>query len=250
VVALGRNRLVVLAVSASLIVIVVSAYLYFSSQQRYLREEFIGGKYQCRIGILEEDYRGFEVGRVFYVKEDVEQHGFYNEYLRESLEWVRANTLEDSVVFNWWDYGHMVTGIGERESVIKNPSEEALVSVGDPSGLYEFEPHEKLVDVAKAFSTTNKSETFTLMEKYGANHLLLTVEDGVGKVVWIFRFAGLNFSDYMNTSWQSTGLPFDPDQYNELDKTTMVFKVLSNAEIPGLKQVYSDENVRVYKRED
>jgi hypothetical protein len=75
----------------------------------------------------------------------------------------------------------MIVGYVERDSVGQNPSEEALVSIGDPTGVKELDPHTKIVDVAQALTTTNASETVTIMEKYGATYLLVTVEDGKGK---------------------------------------------------------------------
>jgi len=52
----------------------------------------------------------------------------------------------------------------------------------------------------------------------------------------------------MNTSWQPSSLAFDPNQYNELGKEMVIHRILINAEIQGLTQVYSDENVKIYKR--
>ena len=61
-------------------------------------------------------------------------------------------------------------------------------------------------------------------------------------------YRGLNFTNYMNTSWQPSSLAFDPNQYNELGKETVIHRILVNAEIQGLTQVYTDENVKIYKR--
>jgi len=215
-----------------------------------LREEYVGGKYQCRIGIIEKDPRGFEVGFVYYLKEGVEYKGSYDSSLKDALEWAKANTSENAVFLNWWDYGHMIVGYAERESVIKNPSEEALISVKDPSDYRELEPHEMIVDVAKALTTTDENETISIMNKYNATHILVTAVDGAGKATWIFRFAGHNFTNYMNMSWYNTGhwsYTFDPNMYNELGKKTTIYKILTNAEIAGLTQIYSDENVTIYR---
>jgi len=244
---LGRKRFLILAFVALLIVVVVLIYVFLLSP-RFLREEYIDGKYQCKIGITAEDPRGFEVGRLFYVKERVEHEGYFNAYLRDTLDWIKANTPENAIFLNWWDYGHMIVGYAERESVTKNPSQEALISVKDASEFKELDPHEMIVDVAKALTTTDENETLETMSKYGATYILVTAEDGKGKPYWIFHFAGLNFTNYMNTSWRPTDLAFDPNQYNELGKETVIYRILVNAEIQGLTQVYNDENARVNKR--
>jgi len=244
---LAKKNLLIIVSIVLLVAIVALAYIFLSAPQ-FLREEHVGGKYQCRIGIIEEDPRGFEVGKLFYVKDGVEYQGYYNTYLRDALDWIRNNTSENAVFLNWWDYGHMIIGYAERESVIKNPSEEALASVGDPSDYKELESHEKIVDVAKAVATTDENELLSTMDKYNAAYLLVTVEDGMGKVVWIFRFAGLNFTDYMNMNWQGSYMTFDPDLYNTVGEQTVIYKLLNGTEIQGVTQVYSDENVRIYKR--
>jgi len=244
---LGKKNLLIIVSIVLLIAIVALAYIFLSAP-KFLREEYVDGKYEYRIGIIEEDPRGFEVGKLFYVKDGVEYQGYYNAYLRDALNWIRNNTSENAVFLDWWDYGHMVVGYAERESVIKNPSEEALTSVGDPSDYKELEPHEKIVNVANALATTDENETLSTMNKYNATYLLVTVEDGMGKVVWIFRFAGLNFTDYMNMNWQGSYMAFDPDLYNTLGEQTVIYKLLSSIEIQGLTQVYSDKNVRIYKR--
>ena len=246
---LGKKNLLIIVSIVLLIAIVALAYVFLSAP-KFLRED-VGGKYQCRIEIIEKDPRGFDIGFVYYLKEGVEYKGGYDSSLKDALDWIRNNTSDNAIFLNWWDYGHMVVGYAERESVIKNPSEEALISVGNPSSYKELEPHEKIVDVTKALTTTDENETISIMNKYNATHILVTVVDGAGKATWIFRFAGHNITDYMDTSWYYTGpwsYTFDPNMYNELGEKTTIYKILTNAEIAGLTQVYSDENVRIYKR--
>lgn len=88
----------------------------------------------------------------------------------------------------------------------------------------------------------------TIMIKYNATYILIAADDGKGKAGWLFRFAGLNYSDYFNYSWQPTDMPFDPNQYNELGKQTVFCRILTHAQIAGLTQVYSDENFTVCRR--
>lgn len=245
------NRQVLLVFGLTVIILItILVYTFFFSGPKYLREEYVGGKYECSIGIFGEDPRGYEVGEIRYVKNDVHYKGFYNSYLRDAMDWIKADTSVDAVVMSWWDYGHMIVGYSEREAVIKNPSQEALMSVKDPSYYSEFEPHKKLVDVATALTTTDISETISLMEKYGADYILVTYEDGGGKANWIFHFAGLNFADYMNSTWLQqghSGYTFNQNMYNDLGKQTTIYKILAIEAIEGLELTYSDENVVVYK---
>jgi len=42
-----------------------------------------------------------------------------NDWL-ETLEWIKLNTPEDSVVASWWDYGYWITTLAERTTLIDN----------------------------------------------------------------------------------------------------------------------------------
>ena len=38
----------------------------------------------------------------------------------ETLEWIKLNTPEDSVVASWWDYGYWISTVAERTTLIDN----------------------------------------------------------------------------------------------------------------------------------
>tara|TARA_Y100000310_G_scaffold343159_1_gene449525 strand:+ start:40124 stop:42913 length:2790 start_codon:yes stop_codon:yes gene_type:complete len=56
-----------------------------------------------------------------YIQEDIRSHRnfvpFYNSQWQEAGEWIRENTLKDSVFVNWWDYGYMIQYGGERATL-------------------------------------------------------------------------------------------------------------------------------------
>jgi len=140
----------------------------------------------------------------------------------------------------------MIYGYAERESIVKNPSKEALVSVADKSTIKEFDLHGKILDIAHALTTTNESTTKEIMEKYDAKYLLITTEDGGGKAPWIFQFAGLNYTDYYQPTFDSEGaIVFRSKDYTELGKQTMIFKLLTNTNMQFFRIVHSDGNVKI-----
>lgn len=242
-----NRRFVVLFIATLSVIVTVLAYVILVAPH-YPREEHVGGKYQCTIEITGLDLGGFEVGKISYIKDGVEHIGYWGGNMRNVLDWIRDNTPDDSVFLNWWDYGHMIVGYAERESASKNPSEEALISVNVPSEIREFDNDTIIVDVARALTTTNEDETLAIMSKYNANYILIASEDGKAKAHWIFRFAELNYTDYLNASWNPTDLPFDADQYNELGNRTVLCRALTNAHIDGLTLIYSDEYFTIYRR--
>jgi len=190
------RRYLVLILGVIVVVAVVGTYFFWINKP--LKEEVVGGTYNVKLIIEGNDTRGFEYGYIVYTKGGVEHIGYYNSYLRNALDWIKTNTPENSTFLCWWDYGHMICGYAERESIVKNPSKEALVSVADKykPTIKELDPHEKILDVAHALTTTNENVIKEIMEKYDANYILLTTEDGGGKAPWIFHFAELNYTNY------------------------------------------------------
>jgi asparagine N-glycosylation enzyme membrane subunit Stt3 len=154
-----------------------------------------------------------------------------------------VNTPEDAIFLNWWDYGHMIVGYTGRETIIKNPSKEALDSVSAPDKITEFDSNEKLVDVAKAFTTIDPKSTRSIMNKYNATYVLITIENGGIKAPWLYQFSGLNFTHYIEPS----SLTFDPKEYTALGQQTIMFRLLNNTSIEGFTQVYSDDDVKIFK---
>jgi asparagine N-glycosylation enzyme membrane subunit Stt3 len=227
--------------------------IYFFIVSKPVKEEVIGGKYNAKL-IVEgkgKDVRGleFEYGEIVYTKDGIEHRGYYNSYLKKALNWIKANTPENSTFLCWWEYGHMIVGYAERESVIKNPSAEALIYLTDKSKIKELDPNEKIVDVARALTTTDENTTKAVMEKYGASYILVTLVDGSPYGYWIFKLAGLNHTDYFRpVSPFGEGLIlFRSEDYTELGKQTIIYKLLTDANMQFLHVVYSDEMVKIFK---
>jgi len=63
--------------------------------------------------------------------------------------------------------------------IIRNPSKEILKSVVHPEEIKEFDPHEKILDVATALSTTNPSVTLEIMRKYGAKYIFVYQDEKI-----------------------------------------------------------------------
>lgn len=169
-----------------------------------------------------------------YTDETGEHSGDFTINIKDGLDWIKTNTPEDSVFLCWWDHGHMVKGYAERDVIVRNPSEEILESVLDPNEIEEFDPHERIVDVATAFSTTDPSQTLRIMQKYGASYILVQKDD-LMKASWIFWAAGLDPTEYI-----------EKGDFNEKGKNTMIIRFLEDRNT-GFVLVYHDQETKVYK---
>ncbi len=160
---------------------------------------------------------------------------YFEDDMQPGFNWIKTSTPADATFLSWWDYGHMIKAMGERNVVIRNPSPEILDSVGNPSSVGEFDPYEKIVDVAQAFSADNESQTVEIMVKYNATYLMVGKDDLV-KSSWIFRIAGLNSADYVGKQ----GL-------TDLGKDTMLARLFDNRDTGPFSIVYQDQEMKIYK---
>ena len=163
----------------------ITVVLAFSFYPFPTNVENIGGKYNAvvthwtdRVQLAYTDESGSHVSSNF------------GDNMKAGLRWINSSTPENTTFLCWWDYGHMIKAVGERNVIVRNPSHEIINSIADPSGITEFDPNQKILDVASAFATENQSKTQQIMEKYGASYIMVGRDD-LAKSAWMFKAAGL-----------------------------------------------------------
>lgn len=157
----------------------------------------------------------------------------------DSMEWVRENLPEDAVVTAWWDYGHMIRGLGEREAVVFNPSEDILHTVSmvaaggefDAGSLGELSDHEDIEMVAMALTTTDPSEAMAIMLSYHSDYIMVTQSERSNSWV-LYDVSGVEAEQL--------------DEYTFVNEDSMMYRILDGEGIPGMEEVYSDSTVTIY----
>jgi asparagine N-glycosylation enzyme membrane subunit Stt3 len=162
------------------------------------------------------------------------------------MDWIRDSTPKQAVFLNWWDYGHMIRGVGERETILFAPSREILYTVSKYARLSEEElskvecpdcnPHERIMDVVNALITNDPDKTKDIMRKYNAEYVLVTKNDKA-KSYALFLIAGYKPSDYLDKN-------FKP---KENAMNLVLFKMINEEDVKGFEKIYSDEIVKIYK---
>jgi len=208
--------------------------------------EDLGGKYNASITVYKGSSslagRTYHYGEINYLKDGKNHSGYYSPEYKDAFDWMRLNTPENATILCWWDYGHMVVGYAERKTVVANPSPQTLYMVANSSLVKEFSNHEMLVDVADSFTTSDPNRTISIMERYGADYILVTDSEKV-KAPWIFNVSGLDSRQYLTPS------EFTEEDFTGDGKTTMIYRLLFKVEVPGsLQLVYEDDYLRIYKR--
>ena len=56
----------------------------------------------------------------------------------ETLEWIKLNTPEDSIVASWWDYGYWISTVAERTTLIDNATLSTLANCKSCRNIYEY----------------------------------------------------------------------------------------------------------------
>ena len=219
----------ILVVVLAVLTVALLAYYAFISTPGKVEE--IGGKYDVVIKF----WRRNNVVTIEYTDESGRHMGLFWNDTRKCLEWIKENTSENAVFLCWWDYGHMIKGYTGRDVIIRNPSKEIQKSVANPKKVREYDPHERIVDVARALSTEDPNVTLNIMKKYNASYIFI-YKDDLRKAGWIFWAAGLNSSDYIN----------DEGNFTDRGKQTILYRLVSGIN-PVFTIAYQDERVKVYR---
>jgi dolichyl-diphosphooligosaccharide--protein glycosyltransferase len=191
-----------------------------------------------------------------------------NDWL-DTLEWIKINTPEDSVVASWWDYGYWITTMSERTTLIDNATLAdnhiqcfAKILVSTPDDAWNMLKGWE-VDYVVVFVAANHFGDDT------ESGLPLYVLNGGGdesKKQWFMRIAGVDHREYVladnltgtNLFWNETLLgkmiPFTPViYYNEqTQENSLVYKegmteittreIKFNSDTHPLKLVYASSS--------
>jgi asparagine N-glycosylation enzyme membrane subunit Stt3 len=158
----------------------------------------------------------------------------------DSMEWMSRNLPQDAVITAWWDYGHMIRGLGEREAVGFNPSEESLHTVAmvaaggefDTESLGELSDHGDIEMVAMALTTTDPSEMIAIMQAYHSDYIMVSRNDRT--ISWII---------YDISAVEAEQL----DEYTFVNDNSMMYRMLAHDDIRDMDMLYSDSAVVIYR---
>jgi hypothetical protein len=129
----------------------------------------------------------------------------------ESLNWIKNNTQNCSVVATYWDPGHFIRGISERAVVFDGATqgairtipapghEDGLVIVPYDNGIKHIILYEdgnattsRINDIAISLMTSNETLALNLLNNYrrpGCDMYYLATSDLIGKSVWWTYFS-------------------------------------------------------------
>ena len=151
-----KKRFLILAIASLVIVTAVLAFSFFPFATSV---ENIGGKYDAVV-----THWGDRVKLSYTDESGQHVSGYFDDKMKTGLNWINSSTPQNATILCWWDYGHMVKAVGERNVIVRNPSHEINNSIADPSGIKEWDPNGKILDVASAFTTDNQSKTAQIWE--------------------------------------------------------------------------------------
>jgi len=105
-----------------------------------------------------------------------------------ALKWLSEETPEDAKMFNWWDYGHWISFVGER----------AVLS--DNRNLY-LEP---LQDIAKFIITPDLNESLRIIESYDSDYVIVSFDHFQKQVSYaMYAYNTLNQEDHRIIPYRS-----------------------------------------------
>ncbi|CAD7771726.1 hypothetical protein AIOGIFDO_01091 [Candidatus Methanoperedenaceae archaeon GB37] len=130
--------------------------------------------------------------------------------------------LEDGKVMAWWDFGLRIKALAKKEAVIYYGSEEIKRTIARP-GNKNYEPAEKVRDVAAFFTTGNEDEAKAIMEKYEAVYVYLPKN--------MYLFNAMKLASGLDTEYENS----------------MYYRFENNADIKHFEKLYENEYGVIYK---
>jgi dolichyl-diphosphooligosaccharide--protein glycosyltransferase len=166
---------------------------------------------------------------------------------KDSLEWIKKNTPEDSVIAAWWDYGYWITTLSERTTLADNAtidskkiSDIATVFLNPPDEAWK-KLQEMDADYVLVFVAGQKIDVLS-------DQSLYTLEGGgdESKKQWFMRIAEEPLEKYLYSDgisgteyfWNNTLLgqmfPFTVIGYVDIQNPN----IQSEVYIPGFTPIY------------
>jgi len=131
--------------------------------------------------------------------------------------------LEDGKVMAWWDFGLRIKALAKKEAVIYYGSEEIKQTIARP-GSMNYEPAEKVRDVATFFTTSNEDEAKTIMEKYEAVYVYFPKDK-------IYLFNAMKFASGLDAEYENS----------------MYYKFENDANMKYFEKLYENKYAAIYK---
>ncbi|RLI77819.1 hypothetical protein DRP05_09080 [Archaeoglobales archaeon] len=130
--------------------------------------------------------------------------------------------LEDGKVMAWWDFGLRIKALAKKEAVIYYGSEEIKRTIARP-GNKNYEPAEKVRDVATFFTTSNEDEAKAIMEKYEAAYVYFPKN--------MYLFNAMKFASGLNTEYENS----------------MYHRFENNLDMEYFEKLYENEYAVIYR---
>jgi dolichyl-diphosphooligosaccharide--protein glycosyltransferase len=167
----------------------------------------------------------------------------------DALNWISANTPEDSVVASWWDYGYWITTLANRTSLADNATINQT-RIAELAKMF-IEPEKEGYEIAKNLDS-DYIVLYLVGQRFpggnGTSFYTLGSGGDESKKQWFIRIGGFNEPDYLEQDgftptpmfWNDTLLgkliPFTPQAYASIQ----------GGQLAGIQPIYQPGTIALY----
>ena len=95
-------------------------------------------------------------------------------YWDPTLQWIKTQPLDDTMILTWWDYGHWIAAVSERSSILDNLKGDASM-VQDIAQFHVLvEDEGEALEIAGRYGSSHVVIDWTMIGKSGAPHFIAT----------------------------------------------------------------------------
>lgn len=227
---------------AGLFVLVCAIAVFLMLQPKYKVLRDLDGKYNTQIiseKVRTEKGTWIEINETRYIYNGKEIRSYLPPGITDSFDWIKNSTEPDAFILSWWDYGHPIRAYTGREVFIDAPSKEIEYCV-EGRWKWDYCPHADIYDAADFYTTNNTKHALEILHKHNINYVFFYRSD-VAKSIIFYQIMGLDPGDYVSMSVDGRV------RNTNLGRDSMVFMIYYKDNIEGMRKVYEDTQVIIYK---
>ena len=202
-------------------------------------EEF-GENQEIKLYALNDDFvagtwiGGQDISYFIDSKEFTSGH-FISQDTRDAIRFLKDTGGADAaMVMAWWDSTLKIKAAG-RTPIIRYASERIEHTVARPTSINEFEPDERVADVARFFLTGSVEEAKGIADEYGAT------------IVYLPRYYGPGLFWAMNEALDPKPETSSQPEFEQSYEQSIYYRLISCSDPEPFERIFENDDVCIYR---
>ena len=242
----GARKKSYLAIAITVILVAVASvglvvyYNHLNQQKASMVVEEFGENREIKLYALSDDFvagtwMGGQDISYFIDSRDFTSGRFISQDTYDAIRFLRETGGADAaVVMAWWDSTLEIEAAGGTP-VICYASERIEHTVARPTAINEFEPDERVADVARFFVTDSVEDAKGIADEYGAT------------IIYLPRYYGPGLFWAMTEAMDSKPETSSQSEFEQSYERSMYYRLISCSDPEPFERIFENDDVCIYR---